>query len=385
MKRVVLIGNYPPDKQESMERFAQMLYAGFRSVGVDAEIWRPAVVLGKWAKSTDSGLGKWIGYIDKWILFPLLLRWRLTARHNAYAEVRFHICDHSNAPYLGHLPLDQTGITCHDVLAIRGALGYEDAYCPASSFGKILQQWILHHLSRAKILATVSKFTLTQLQELAPGHPTPDQDWRVIYNAFNNDFRPMPEDEARTLLHEKGINLGESFILHVGSGMARKNRRMLLDMVAVLGNRWTGSICYAGHTVDSELLALAQSLGLQDRLVSVTGPDHETLVALYSTCTAFVFPSFSEGFGWPLIEAQACGAPVITSTIEPMPEVSGGAALYASPTEPLAFAKALLSLQDETIRSGFVRWGFENAAKFEPERIMNQYLAIHDLEPIPVS
>ncbi|ADB42258.1 glycosyl transferase group 1 [Spirosoma linguale DSM 74] len=379
--RIVLIGNYPPDKQESMERFAQMMQTGFRNLGVTAEIWRPVVFFAKGASNTTVGLGKWLGYLDKWILFPLLLRWRLRAGHDT---VRFHICDHSNAPYLGHLPYERTGITCHDVLAIRGAMGFDDAYCPASGFGKILQKWILGHLSRAKLLATVSKLTLKQLTELAPGHPTPQQDWRVIHNAFNGHFWPMPEDEARELLHQKGIRLPEPFILHVGSGMTRKNRRMLLDMAAKAGSQWTGTICYAGHALEDELTQLANSYGLADRVVSVTQPDHNTLVALYSLCQAFVFPSFSEGFGWPLIEAQACGAPVITSTIEPMPEVSGGAALYASPSEPIAFAEALLALQNETTRAEFIRWGFDNAANFESDRIMNAYLDIHTLAPVTV-
>ncbi|MFD2573292.1 glycosyltransferase family 4 protein [Spirosoma soli] len=384
MMRIILIGNYLPDRQESMERFAQMLHAGFRRTGCQSEIWRPGVYFGKWAKTTHSGVGKWLGYVDKWIVFPLVLRWRLSRKPQQYAGARFHICDHSNAPYLGHLPAERTGITCHDVLAIRGALGYEDAYCPASSFGKILQKWILSHLSRARLLACVSQFTLTQLKELA-GTPTANQrGWRVIHNTFNGDFWPMSADDARTTLAQKGVKLPASYVLHVGSGMARKNRRMLLDMVAALGPQWTGSICYAGEAIDDELKTLAQSLDLQDRVISISKPDHETLVALYSACETFVFPSFSEGFGWPLIEAQACGAPVITTNIEPMPEVSGGAALYANPTKPEAFAEALLALQNETTRSEFVRQGFINVAKFESDRIMNAYLELHEVTPTTV-
>ncbi len=66
---IILIGNYAPDKQQSMERFAQMLANGFSKEGHHATIWRPVVLLGKLFKSTTTGPGKWMGYIDKWILF----------------------------------------------------------------------------------------------------------------------------------------------------------------------------------------------------------------------------------------------------------------------------------------------------------------------------
>src|SRR4051812_8571498 len=138
--QIKLIGNYRPDRQESMIRFAQMLQAGLIRAGHQTEIWWPTVILGRFAKSTNAGIGKWLGYLDKWVFFPLVLKWRLLTIGRD--KILFHVCDHSNSPYLKHLPLQRTGITCHDVIAIRGGLGYADAYCDASKMGKILQRWI---------------------------------------------------------------------------------------------------------------------------------------------------------------------------------------------------------------------------------------------------
>jgi glycosyltransferase involved in cell wall biosynthesis len=383
--RIILIGNYPPDRQESMERFAQMLHAGFQQVDLDTTIWRPGVLFGRPFRHTKSGLGKWLGYIDKWLLFPLQLRWRVGQLKRTGEAVRFHVCDHSNAPYLAHLPADQTGITCHDVLAIRGAMGYADAHCPASGFGKLLQRWILHYLSRAQNVACVSDLTRRQLEELAGTTSAERPGWRVIHNTFNGDFWPMDTLTARQHLREQGIALPGLFVLHVGSDMARKNRAMLLTMVAQAGTRWNGAICFAGAAIDDELRVRARELGLEDRLVAVTGPDHTTLVALYSACDAFVFPSFSEGFGWPLIEAQACGAPVIASDVEPMPEVSGGAALHAPPTDAAAFARALLTLQQGDTRADYVQRGLTNATRFAPETIMHAYLRLHNLTSVSIA
>lgn len=380
--RMILLGNYVPDGQESMQRFAQMLHTGFRNAGIATEIWRPVPVFGAFVKATRTGVGKWLGYLDKWVVFPLILRWRVRRKALKEPGVHFHICDHSNAPYLGHLNHKQSGITCHDVLAIRGSLGHADAHVSASLFGKVLQQWIYRHLTQAERLASVSQLTLKQLLELNKTvrfqRPV---GWQVIHNAFNADFKPLPATERVATLQQAGLELPTSFLLHVGSDHPRKNRGLLLEMVHSLGSQWSGSICFAGEPLEEALVARAEKLGLRTRVISVVKPDHATLVALYGACEAFVFPSFSEGFGWPVIEAQACGAPVIASIIEPMPEVSGGAAIHADPTDPEAFAAAFLTLQQPSARARLVQRGFLNCQRFKPAHMIQAYLNLYELVP----
>lgn len=375
---IILVGNYLPDGQESMQRFANMLAGGFEELGITTETWRPVQLFGAGSKPTNAGVRKWLGYLDKWIVFPVILRWR-QRRYAKQAGVRFHICDHSNSPYLGHLDNQRTSITCHDVLAIRGALGHSDSYLTPSRLGEKLQQWILHHLSQAKRLACVSQLTLEQLVKLEHGaHTKHPANWQVIHNAFNADFRPMPLDEREGILRQAKFPLSTPFLLHVGSGQTRKNRLMLLEMVHALGNRWAGTICLAGEAPDEALLARASALGLRDRLVVMLKPNHQTLVALYSHCEAFVFPSYSEGFGWPVIEAQACGVPVIASSIAPMPEVSGGAAIHASPDDVQAFAEAVLTLQQPAVRAALIAQGFENCHRFTLRHMTQAYLRLYE-------
>jgi glycosyltransferase involved in cell wall biosynthesis len=376
--RFILIGNYPPDGQESMQRFAQMLANGLHEAGHEAIIWRPCLVFARWSSSTIAGPGKWLGYLDKWIIFPWILRWRLATGKagNSGQSVHFHICDHSNSAYLRPLPATRTAITCHDVLAIRGALGYVDAYTPASRAGKLMQRWILGNLRRAKRLAAVSHFTLSQLRDLSPTVAS-DQNWHVIHNALNADFSPMPHSYQQQLLTAAGLPIGVPFILHVGSGVPRKNRGLLLRMTHTLGDDWSGIICFAGEELEPALKAEAEALGLGGRVVSVVKPNHPTLVALYSGCSCFIFPSYSEGFGWPVIEAQACGAPVIASDVAPMPEVSGGAALHANPHQPATWATAFRTLQKPAARAQLVEAGYLNSQQFAPARMINAYVALH--------
>jgi glycosyltransferase involved in cell wall biosynthesis len=201
----------------------------------------------------------------------------------------------------------------------------------------------------------------------------------VIYNTFNGKFSPLTKEAREGILSKSGVNASTPFILHVGSSLPRKNRQLLLDMVATLGDRWKGNICFAGKEIDEKLKSHAEFVGLRDRIVSIVQPSHETLVALYSACEVFVFPSFSEGFGWPVIEAQACGTPVIASKMQPMPEISGGAALHADPTKPQEFADAFLSLQDKTFRNKIIEAGTKNCLRYSEEPIIRDYLNLHNL------
>jgi glycosyltransferase involved in cell wall biosynthesis len=376
---IVLIGNYRPDKQESMIRFANMLKVGFTNENTNVVMWAPPVLFGKFSRSTTSGIGKWLGYIDKWIVSALALQWKVVKYFLLNRKAHFHICDHSNAPYLSFLPQKKTVITCHDVLAIRGALGFKDAFCPASTTGKFLQKWILKHLSVAHKIACVSNQTLQHLKEIVPDEVCKKKRI-VIHNSFNANFHPIAKENAQQIVHAKEITLHSNYVLHVGSALPRKNRKLLLDMVALLGSGYNGQIYFAGEDIDKELLHYAEQLGLKERIVSIVKPDHLTLLALYSSCDAFVFPSFSEGFGWPVIEAQACGAPVIASKLEPMLEIGGGAALHANPYEPKEFADAFLSLKDNVIRNSLIRKGFENIQRFQEDAIIKEYLNLHQLE-----
>ncbi len=376
---IILIGNYIPDDQVSMQRFTNMLDEGFMESGVTSEIWYPSVIFGKLVKQTIYGFGKWLGYIDKWIIFPFILKRRIKKSKRQNKLYAFHICDHSNAPYLKYLPVERTVITCHDVLAIMGAFGYPDAYCEASRMGKILQSWILKSLIKAKKLAAVSNQTLIQLELLSKNKLPANKEWRIIHNGFNKDFKPLDASSTSSILNMINIELKKPFLLHVGSGQPRKNRELLVEMISILNSKWAGKICFAGEGIDPKLFAYASSLGVTDRMISVVSPEHKHLVALYSACEAFIFPSFSEGFGWPLIEAQACGAPVIASNIAPLPEVTGGAAIHGDPKNAMDFANAFLSLENKEIRDDLIKKGFENSARFSNKKMIQEYLNLHGL------
>lgn len=375
--KMILIGNYPGDMQESMLRYSLALRDNLIRNEVQVEIIHPRSFFAPSNKITTSGLHKWLGYLDKYFVFPIFLMRKVPQElKNEKEDVFFHICDHSNSMYLNFLPKNRSGITCHDVLAIQGALGFDGAYCKATQTGKLLQNWILRNLKKARILTTVSHNTMKDLSQLCRVEKASNSNWRVIHNSFNSNFWRMDKRESRKLL--KNINFPEGpFILHVGSGLPRKNRNLLLEMVKILGDRWKGNICFAGDPLDKDFSGKVDEAMLKNRIISVVKPDHQTLVALYSSCEAFIFPSFSEGFGWPVIEAQACGAPVLASSIPTLHEVGGEAAIYADPYKAGDFADSFFKLFKEGRKDKLIPLGFENCKRFDSQKLTMDFIRLY--------
>jgi glycosyltransferase involved in cell wall biosynthesis len=134
---------------------------------------------------------------------------------------------------------------------------------------------------------------------------------------------------------------------------------------------------FAGQKLTPELRALGEQLGLLERVVEVASPDNELLEALYSTALVLLYPSRFEGFGWPIIEAQACGCPVICSKGEPMSEVGGDAALTADVDDEPAMARALVRLTDPAERARWSEKSLRNAQRFRAEEMIARYIELY--------
>src|SRR5207253_10593186 len=140
---VLLIGNYPLDRQQSMQRFGTMMLTGLHASGISAKLITPRPFFGKF-RGAGSFVAKWLGYIDTFVLFPRQLRASLTKERPSIV----HICDHSNAMYGGSAAQTPDVVTCHDLFAVRDARG-EETNCSASVTGIIFPHLILRGLRRA--------------------------------------------------------------------------------------------------------------------------------------------------------------------------------------------------------------------------------------------
>lgn len=367
---VLLIGNYALERQQSMLRFATMMRDGLIAAGIDVELIQPQPFLGKF-ELLGPFVAKWLGYIDKFLLFPRRLRAKL--RQGVSVA---HICDHSNAMYSRTVSPTPVVVTCHDLLAVRGGLG-EGTDCPASMTGKLLQRWILSGLKHATVVACVSTATYQDGLRLIPPDPARAR-LKLIPLGLSYTYHPLPQDELTKRLSDiVELEPQKPFVLHVGSNLRRKNREGVMRVFARCKDRWPGQLVFAGDKISAPLDSLGRSLGISDRIVQVAGPGNELLEALYNGATAFLFPSRFEGFGWPIIEAQACGCPVLCSSTGPMIEVAGTGALFHEPEDEEGFAADLLRLLDADFRAVWRARSLENAKRFNTERMISEYIALY--------
>lgn len=369
---VLLIGNYALDRQQSMQRFSQMMLQGLIAAGIPAELIQPEARFGRFL-SGGAFIAKWLAYLDKYLLFPGRLRHRLVA---ADGIALVHICDHSNATYARQCRPRPVVVTCHDMLAVRGALG-ERTDTPASATGRLLQRWILDGLRKASVVACVSHATLRDAERLI-GRDAASPRLEAVTLGLNHPYRKLAAAEIGPRLRALAqLDAGRPFVLHVGSNLRRKNRDGVLRIFARTAPSWDGQLLFAGDRLNPELRALVDELGIGARVVEIVQPDGATLEALYNGATALLYPSRFEGFGWPIAEAHACGCPVICSDAGPMPEVAGDAGLIHAVHDEAGFAADILRLTDGDERERWSARSLRNAERFSTERMIADYVKLY--------
>jgi glycosyltransferase involved in cell wall biosynthesis len=366
--KILLIGNYLSDGQESMQRFTTLMQDGLTRAGYRTKLIRPPEFISRLSPGL-KGLRKWLGYVDKFVIFPVLLR--AAAR---WADI-VHICDHSNASYARWVGMTPCLVTCHDLLAVRGALG-EQTDCPASRTGRYLQQWIVQGLRSATVLVSVSTATSLDVEHIVGG---PAHTRKVVLNALNYPYQRISREESLGRLSQVAqLEPTKPFVLHVGQNQARKNRGGVIRAFARASREIDCRLVLAGQSLSPELQELIRAEGIADRVTVVIKPSNEVLEALYNMALALFFPSRYEGFGWPIIEAQACGCPVICSRCAPFSEVVGSTGITREVDDESGFAADIVRLaRDAAEREAWVGKSLENAARFNPEQMIARYVDVY--------
>jgi glycosyltransferase involved in cell wall biosynthesis len=373
--KIAVVTNYALDGQQSMLRFGELLQRELAARGHEVASLAPAPLSSqRWIAKLAGE--KWAGYAAKYLSFPSELRDALHGGRLADAEV-IHVVDHSNALYIPARRDRPWVATCHDLLAVRGALG-EDTDCPASWLGRRLQHAIVRGLARADAIACDSTSTLQDAARLVPHSST--QQRRTISLGLNQPLRPVAATIARAQIATLDARLARGeYLLHVGSNLARKNKGGVLRVFARLrAEGWRGMLVFCGAPLTPDLRAQAAAAGVIDAVLAFPRASETELAALYSAAHALVFPSKCEGFGWPVLEAQVCGCPVICSDRTSLPEVGGNAALVFDLADEAGMAAAALRLTQPVERAAVVARGFANAAQFSVERMVDAYVQLYE-------
>ena len=201
----------------------------------------------------------------------------------------------------------------------------------------------------------------------------------VTYLAAASEFRRIPKSEITTIKQKYEL---KTFILTVGTLEPRKNMLRLLQAFAQLrANGFSGMLIHAGPKgwLYDDVLAEVDRLKLQDSVRFLGRVPIQDLVGLYNAASLFVYPSLYEGFGLPVLEAMACGCPVITSATSSLPEVAGDAALLVDPynVEKLAAAMAEI-LDNQALATTLRERGVKQAKLFSWERCAQETLAVYN-------
>jgi len=186
----------------------------------------------------------------------------------------------------------------------------------------------------------------------------------VVYHGVDARFEPLPAEEVAAFRVAK--QLPPRFVLFVGTLEPRKNLVRLLEAFARL-KRSDLSLVLAGGRgwYDDEVFARVERLQLQGRIVCPGYVPAEELSLWYNAAEVFAYPSLYEGFGMPVLEAQGCGVPVLTSNLSSLPEAAGNGALLVDPRSVEAIAEGLERLlEDKHLREALRRRGLAHAAGF---------------------
>jgi glycosyltransferase involved in cell wall biosynthesis len=282
----------------------------------------------------------------------------------------FHVCDHTYAHLVHSLPPGRAGVYCHDLDAFRCLL--EPRLEPRPRWFRALARRILAGLQRAAVVFHSTQAVRRQLE--ARGLIDPARLVRAPYGAAP-EFTPVPGP------HDGEPAVPGPFLLHVGSCIPRKRIDVLLDVFARVrrGRDGLRLVQVGGEWTPAQRSQL-ERLGIAAVVSQLRGLGRAALAGLYRRAALVLQPSEAEGFGLPVIEALACGAPVAASDLEVLREVGGPAVVYCPVADVEAWAEAVAHLLERTGEAPPRAARLEQAARFswasQAQTIQRAYLGL---------
>ena len=226
-------------------------------------------------------------------------------------------------------------ITVHDVAFVDTPQYFSPRFAKTYDF-------ILRHASRsARHLIAVSAFSK---QRLCDVYGVPEEKVSVIYSGVADAFTPPTSAALSAVVGKFGLT-GRPYLVAFSGADPRKNTRGVLDAWARLQRRPAGArLVLFGRASNASVFGATAATSLRDDVIAVGGVPDDELAALYAGSQGLVFPSYYEGFGLPVIEAAASGAPVLTSTAASLPEIAPPGALLVDPADTARIANAMKKL-----------------------------------------
>lgn len=290
-------------------------------------------------------------YLDRHRRYPRWLR-----RHRGDLEA-YHVVDHTYAHLVHELPAARTVVTCHDVDAFRSL--FDPAGERRSVMFRRMTQRVLDGMRRAAVVACDSVAT----RDALVAHGLRSTRLEVVPLGVHPAFTPAAPAPA-------SVRNDAPVLLHVGSTIPRKRVDVLLEVFARVHRRVPDArLVRIGGAFTAAQEALARRLGVREAITVMPRMEREALAGAYREAALVLLPSESEGFGLPVVEAMACGTPVVASDLPVLREVGGAAAEYVPVADLDQWAErvcALLAERTESpeARAARCRAALSQAARF---------------------
>jgi len=269
---------------------------------------------------------------------------------------------------------------CPTLLAHHGSYeGYKDA-AQVFSFSTRIKARIMYDLSAhcATMVSTVSNYSR---QDMAHFYRMDPARIHVIPEGVDTRrFKPMNDHSASSKWRKKVLGEDIPFILYVGKPTKRRNLPNLLQAFAQLKLQegFPHRLLLIGSSLPGTSFANEiRSLGLDSDVVDLPYAEHDEIVLAYNACEMLVYPSSYEGFGMPVLEAMACGAPVIALNNTAFPEFAGGVAMLLPDAKPKTLLDGMLKvICDPTVRVQMAETGPQRAAAYDWHLVTRMYLEL---------
>jgi len=329
---------------------------------------------------------KYLGYIDQYIIFPIVVRIRLKSLPQ---DTLFVFVDNALGPWVPLVKNRPHVIHCHDFLAQLSAQGKIPENKTGWS-GRIYQSYIRKGYSTGEHFISVSNKTKQDLHDKLSRVPKIST---VIYNAIDSTFQYPDAQAAReTLSTTFGIDLKRGYILHVGGNQWYKNRLGVIEIYNAWRKETTSALplLLIGEVPNELLVKAKRNSSFNNEIYFITSCSDYLVNLAYNGASVLLFPSLAEGFGWPIAEAMASGCPVITTGEAPMTEVAADAAFLIpkmpeKETEVGQWAKLTGKTLNNAItlstpeRIALLEAGFLNVTRFDAEILLNKTEKVYNL------
>jgi glycosyltransferase involved in cell wall biosynthesis len=232
-----------------------------------------------------------------------------------------------------------------------------------------LQRWYLTSQTKRSCQQAQRVITISESSRQDVHHyfGVPLSQIDVVYPGVNDRYQPLSSEQITSFRHQQ--NLPDTFILHVGTLQPRKNIPLLLEAMAKLENKEVHLVLAGGKGwLYNEIFAQIETLGLTERVIFPGYVADKDLPLWYNAAALFAFPSVYEGFGMPVVEAMACGTPVVASNASSIPEAIGDAGLLFNPQDASELAERMASVLHDSELSATMRAnGLKQAKNFSWE------------------